>query len=279
MASCEAGLFSLKRSANAMDTGEKGEKMKSFAQVLCFSGGLLASGSAIAQFDHQLFDQILKQSVVWLEPNSTSCVNYGQIDDGALDRYNQSLSAISQAEFDAWPKPEQLAFLINAYNAFTLELILTRYPDLDSIKELGTLFQSPWKKKRFALFGEPVHLDHIEHELIRPMYQNPHIHAAVVCAAKGCPPLQDFAYQGDQLEAQLQTVFENFLASDKNLYVDYAKRMELSAIFRWYRQDFGASLNQYLSDYSASFDATPEQISEANIRYLDYDWALNRCPG
>ena len=64
------------------------------------------------------------------------------------------VSKVGEAEFGRWPKAERMAFLINAYNAWTVELILTKYPDLKSIRDLGNLlFNSPWKKKFFTLFG------------------------------------------------------------------------------------------------------------------------------
>ncbi|WP_411991215.1 DUF547 domain-containing protein [Agarivorans sp. DSG3-1] len=246
-----------------------------FAQVLILIS-LIASPLAIAEsFDHSQWDGLLKEYVHWPVANQESRVDYANFDRQELQAYLDKLASITQSEFDAWSDNEQLAFLINAYNAYTVQYILSAYPNITSIRDLGNLFQSPWKKKRFMLFGEKVSLDHIEHELIRPGYNNPHIHAAVVCAAISCPPLQSVAYTGDAVEQQLKQAFREFLQSNKNHYDKESNRLKLSSIFKWYKGDFGKSLNNYLSDYAVDLRMTPEQVKAAKISYLDYDWSLN----
>ena len=117
-------------------------------------------------------------------------------DRAALKAYLDSLSAVPAASFQAGSPAQQMAFLINAYNAFTVELILTRYPDLTSIKELGSLLQSPWKPKWIPLLGGKVSLDEIEHEMLRAKgrYKDPRVHFAVNCASIGCPALREEAF-------------------------------------------------------------------------------------
>ncbi|GDY25835.1 hypothetical protein AHAT_17250 [Agarivorans sp. Toyoura001] len=246
-----------------------------FAQVLILIS-LIASPLALAEsFDHSQWDGLLKEYVHWPVANQESRVDYANFDRQELQAYLDKLASITQSEFDAWSDNEQLAFLINAYNAYTVQYILSAYPNITSIRDLGNLFQSPWKKKRFMLFGEKVSLDHIEHDLIRPGYNNPHIHAAVVCAAISCPPLQSVAYTGDAVEQQIKQAFKEFLQSNKNHYDKESNRLKLSSIFKWYKGDFGKSLNNYLSDYAVDLRMTPEQMKAAKISYLDYDWSLN----
>ena len=122
------------------------------------------------------------------------------------------MSAVPPAEFERWSREQQMAFLVNAYNAFTVELILTRWPDLKSIKDLGSLLQSPWKKKFFVLLGEERHLDWIEHEQLRPRYQDPRVHAAVNCASIGCPALRPEAFVAPRLDAQFDDGMQRFMS-------------------------------------------------------------------
>lgn len=124
------------------------------------------------------------------------------------------MSRVDQLEFDQWSTRQQLAFLINAYNAWTVELILEKWPDIDSIKDLGGIFSSPWRKEFISLLGEKRSLDNIEHDLIRGSgrYQDPRIHFAVNCASIGCPALRAEAYTGAKINQQLDQ--QNFYLTE-----------------------------------------------------------------
>jgi hypothetical protein len=174
---------------------------------------------------------------------------------------------------------------VNAYNAFTVELILTRWPDLKSIKDLGSLLQSPWKKKFFVLLGEERHLDWIEHEQLRPRYHDWRIHAAVNCASIGCPALRHEAFTGAKLDTQLEDGMRRFMA-DRTRNRLSGNRLEVSQIFRWFREDFekGHLGVSKLSDLMARYadllaDAPDDQqrirSGSVSISHLDYDWSLN----
>ena len=137
------------------------------------------------------WDALLAKHVKWLPDKRQSRVNYRGLkaDRAELGRVLTAWSAVPRTTFNGWPREQQMAFLINAYNGFTIELILSKYPDLASIKDLGSLLQSPWKKSFFTLLGETRTLDWIEHEQLRPNYADPRIHTAIVCASIGCPAL------------------------------------------------------------------------------------------
>lgn len=245
--------------------------------------------SAAANFDHGPWNLLLHKHVIELQGGRATQVDYQSMasERAALKAYLEKLSTVRQNTFDTWKKNDQLAFLINAYNAWTVELILTKYPDLESIKDLGYLFQSPWKKSFISLFGETVSLDHIEHELIRGSgkYEEPRIHFAVNCASIGCPALNNEAYQGDTLDTQLEEATILFLSdSSRNRLRD--DTVEISSIFKWYKEDFtkgwqGAdSLHQFLLLYADALglnEAQKQQLQteKLTISYLDYDWALN----
>lgn len=245
---------------------------------------LLIANSASA-FDHDTWDTLLSRHVSYERGEVASVVNYQGFanDRDTLRRYLQTLENVDRETFDSWTNPDQLAFLINAYNAWTVELILTQWPELDSIKDLGSLFRSPWKQKLAPLLGKTRTLDEIEHDMIRGSgrYQEPRIHFAVNCASVGCPALRREAYRGSRLDAQLESATSHFLADDtRNRYRDGV--LEVSPIFKWYGEDFGDAdgVGRFLAEYAEALSvssAVARQIAQGDvdIRYLDYDWSLN----
>ena len=218
-------------------------------------------------FDHSALDSILKTHV-----NDSGQVNYAALkkDRGPLDAYLQKTGAVSQSEFSQWSQSEKLAFLINVYNAETLQLIIDNYP-VASIKKIGGLLSSPWDKKVVMLFGQETTLDHVEHGVIRKQFPEPRIHFALVCAAKGCPPLRNEAFTAAKLEAQLESQTKTFLSdSAKNRIED--KAVHLSPIFDWYGEDFeigGKSVLDYVDPYFGG------SASGKKLKFTDYDWSLN----
>jgi hypothetical protein len=260
---------------------------------------LAVATSAIAPaVDAQAFDHghsawtaLLKKHVVLLRGGQASQVRYAGFaaDRAPLKAYLDALSAVPAAAFQAWTKPQQQALLINAYNAFTIELILTKYPDLKSIKDLGSLFSSPWKPKWIPLLGGKVSLDDIEHGMLRERgrYDDPRVHFAVNCASIGCPMLREEAYVADRLEVQLEQQSQRFMADrTRNRWNAQRGRLELSKIFDWYGEDFRlghrgiGSLTGFAARYAdvlADAPADRERIrgQQVEIAFLDYDWALN----
>ena len=254
---------------------------------------MLAAASTAFALDHghKAWDELLKKHVRYLQNGNASRVDYaGLAKDRAqlkavLDEYRK----VSRAEFDGWTKPQQQAFLVNDYNALTVEKILTRYPDIKSIRDFGTVFGNPWKDKFFTLFGQPSYLDQIEHEILRKdgVYDEPRVHVAVVCASIGCPMLRNEAFTAERLDAQLEDAMRRFMSDrTRNRYNPQAKRLEVSKIFDWYGKDFEkghkgyaslkATLARYadvLADAPADRDVVRSQAAE--VSFLDYDWALN----
>ena len=253
-----------------------------------------AAQAAAAAFDHShaAWDALLKQHVVVAASGFASSLRYAALKNQrpALKAYLDTLSAVPAASYAAWTRPQQLAFLINAYNAFTVELILTRYPDLKSIKDLGSFVQSPWKKKFFRLLGQERSLDEVEHEMIRApgVFDDPRIHVAVVCASIGCPMLRNEAFVAERLDAQLDDAMRRFLSDrSRNRFDTTTGTLMVSKIFDWYGKDFARghkgidSLHTLLARHADVLGATTPQ-AQADIRagrsklaFLDYDWALN----
>jgi hypothetical protein len=248
---------------------------------------LLATAAFGADFDHAGWTALLARHVAWNAAGTASTVDYGafQRDREALKSYLDRLSTVDQKSFAALPLTDRRAFLINAYNAFTVELILSRYPNLHSIKELGGLLSSPWKKRFFTLLGEPRSLDDVEHRLLRgaPDFDDPRIHFAVNCASIGCPALRPEAYSGATLDAQLDDQANRFLRDrSRNRISAKADAVEVSAIFDWYEDDFAhaGGVGGFLADRGEALGASAAQqralrAGELEIRALPYDWRLN----
>jgi len=238
---------------------------------------------------HQPWQALLTQHVSPINEGHSSQVNYAgmKTDHAKLTAYLTALGKIDKQTFEQWPALQQLSFLINAYNAWTVELILSAYPDIKSIKDLGSFFSSPWSKKFIPLLGETRSLDNIEHELIRGdnKYGDPRIHFAVNCASIGCPALREEAYTAEKLEQQLEQQTVRFL-SDKTRNRFNKAEMELSSIFKWYQEDFSLgfrasdSLSAFILLYAESLGLMPEQqallkAKKMDVDYLPYDWQLN----
>jgi len=272
-----------------------------WAKALFAAIALLVAASATAQgFDHShaAWNALLRKHVVLVDGGKASQVRYAGFrqDRAALKGYLDSLSKVPQSQFDSWSKPQRMAFLINAYNAFTVEKILTRYPDIKSIWDFGKVFGNPFKDRFFTLLGREFTLDAIEHETLRKpgAYDEPRVHFAVNCASVGCPMLREEAYVAPRLEAQLEEQARRFLSDrSRNRYDAAAGRLEVSRIFDWFREDWTSgyrgfegtnapiqSREQYFAAYAALLADSPEHrkvIEErrAPLQFLDYDWTLN----
>ncbi|MCJ8163212.1 DUF547 domain-containing protein [Pontibacter sp. E15-1] len=220
---------------------------------------------------HQAWDELLQQHV-----SKSGIVDYkGFIRDKAkLQRY---LSAISSTPPDKqkWSREEQMAYWINAYNAYTVKLIIDNYP-LKSIQDLHPTLKVPgintvWHKKFFRIGGQEASLDEIEHKILRKEFDDPRIHFAINCASFSCPPLRNEAFVASKLDRQLSEQAKAFI-NDPSRNKITADKAEVSQIFSWFKGDFTkkGSLVDFLNKY-----ATTKIKPGAKISYMDYDWSLN----
>ena len=254
---------------------------------LCFFS--LSSINAYANFDHAPWNALLKEHVRVIDGGQATQVNYeGMLADrDRLRIYLDQIASVKRGDFDNWQQSEQLAFLINTYNAWTVELVLTEYPDLESIREIGLFPFSAWRRNFVSLFGGQISLDDVEHGMIRDwgIYNEPRIHFAVNCAAIGCPALRAEAYVGHRLERQLEENTKLFLQDRSRNYFSEG-RLYVSRIFDWYREDFEQgwlgvnSVSEFLARYANEIELTENGLSQLEqkdirIRYLRYDWKLN----
>lgn len=200
---------------------------------------------------------------------------------GELSEALLEMGAVPETEFQAMPRDAQIAFLINLYNAATLKLVADHHP-VASIKKIGGWFKSPWDLECVPLFGKTVTLNTIEHQMLRPRYQEPRIHFALVCAARGCPPLREEPYVAGRLDAQLSDQARRFLVqTEKNRFNPATRTLTLSPIFKWYATDFPSGpdgLTRFLSPFLPKDEAARLAAGGITIEYSVYDWTLNSRP-
>jgi hypothetical protein len=215
---------------------------------------------------------------------------------GELEAFVDKIARLPRARFEAWPKKDQIAFLINAYNALTLEAIIDHYPirarDENAPKAGIRQIEGVWDRLAFELMGRRVTLNHIEHEMLRKGFDEPRIHMALVCAAKSCPRLRNEPFRGHRLDDQLKDQTRKFLSHPAKFRIDRGrKQVYLSEIFNWFGQDFVKSFGtssafegrsekeravlNFIAKHIKEDDAAYLFKNTYAIRYLPYDWSLN----
>lgn len=223
--------------------------------------------------NHQLFDNLLKKHV------HGKGVDYAGLreDSDHLDAY---LDQLADAQLENASRPEQLALYINAYNAFTLKLIVDRYPQLDSIRDIS----NPWGIKQWTVAGKTLSLDHIEHSILRGKLKAPRSHFAITRASVSAPPLQPFAYDPQQLDEQLDSVTRDFINSDnvrfvetENLSNKNAYTLSLNRVFKWFKTDFQPGIPEFIAQYAdpQTAETIRQNQKKLSLTFQDYDWKLN----
>ncbi len=259
-----------------------------------------AFGSNIEPPASETFDHSYRSLAHVLERHVVgSRVDYAALQQqrAALDAAVTEIGQVEGPDFDTWTDDEQIAYWINAYNAFTLQAVVDNYPidggwfsflrlaPRNSIKQIAGV----WTDLRWAAAGRPMTLDEIEHGTLRVRYDEPRIHFAVNCAAVSCPPLLAEPFVAKRLDRQLMLAARDFLASDHGVRVD-GDTLEVSSILDWYGGDFvddyshlvdapGSAQSRAIfglvAKYGPSAAAPLAQSGTARIRFLRYDWALN----
>ncbi len=255
------------------------------AGLIFFLNGLSAAAlNATSFFDHSLYTEILQQYV-----GEDGGVSYQGLKGQGREALAAYISKVERAKISRMSEKELMAFYINAYNAFTLKLIVDNYP-LKSIRKVpdlsGIAGLGQWKKDLWTIENKKVSLDFIEHEILRPM-GDPRIHFALVCAAKSCPNLARQAYTVINLEEMLNEQGRKFNQSPKGLQISSEKRLsktrailKLSAIYKWFKGDFLA-VSENLPDFVYRYANVEVRVfieknrKDLKIEYMDYDWQLN----
>jgi hypothetical protein len=225
-------------------------------------------GGVSDPIDHGDWTQLLKRHV-----GENGMVHYEGIvgEEKLLNSYLELIS--NNPPSGKWSEEEKIAYWINAYNAFTVRLILDHFP-VQSIKDIAgdiVMLNSPWDLKFFKIGGVDCDLNAIEHEILRKQFDEPRIHFAVNCASISCPVLRNEAYTGDLLDKQLdeQAIF---FINDTSKNIIARDELKLSMIFNWFESDFtkNGDLKEFIQQY-ITVDLNPD----ADVSFLPYDWGLN----
>ena len=237
------------------------------------SGELCAGGP---DHTHEFFGRTLSQYV------SDGEVNYAGLKRNRtnLDRYLRGLGEVTEPDFRKWTDQQRLAYYLNLYNADTLQLIIDNYP-VTSIKKIGSFWKGPWDQPAVKLFGKTITLNNLEHDIIRKQFDDPRVHFALVCAAKGCPPLREEPYVADRMNEQLDDQGRRFLGqSSKNRVSAKDGIVHLSPIFKWYGDDFVKKSGSVLLSVRPFFPEKTREVllrGKYSIAYTTYDWSLNEA--
>jgi hypothetical protein len=208
-----------------------------------------------------------------------------------LDAYLRTLEAADPAKIAAWSRDQQLAYWINAYNAYTVRLVLRHYP-VKSIRSIGAVPFMVFKRSFIPLAlqrdaqlgrrkpsGRTISLDDIEHSILRERLRDPRIHFAIVCASVSCPTLRSTAFRADSLQAQIEHATLAFVRDpSRNRYDATHKTFYASAIFDWFRGDFekaAGTVPAFLEQYTETAVSLALHRKTARVEYLPYDWGLN----
>jgi len=228
--------------------------------------------STAEPISHDIWDKLLKKHV-----NAKGDVSYaGFVKDKAELRKYLTLIEVS-APNNSWSKDEQLAYWINAYNAFTVQLILDHLNNkITSIKDIGAkvkipFVNTPWDVKFINIGGKKLDLNNIEHGIIRDKFSEPRIHFALVCAAKSCPPLRNEAYIASKLDKQLDEQGVNFINDSFKNQID-KNQAKISKLFLWYGGDFKKKMP--IIDWINKY-AKVKTDAKSSISYMEYIWILN----
>lgn len=243
-------------------------------------------------FDHEyaMFADVLAQHV------KSPRVDYAALkaNRSVLDRVvTQFASPAAQGE-RGWTSQQRMAFWINAYNAFTLRVIVDHYPiqsrwltlqPRNSIRQIGGV----WTDLTWPAAGRAVTLDDIEHRILRPEFKDPRIHFAINCASISCPPLAAQPYRARTLDDQLDDAARKYLASSEGLQMD-GGTLRVSSLFKWFGEDFVADYTRLalgerdgkarailgmIAKYGPPDAAQRAMTGGSAIRFLDYNWSLN----
>lgn len=228
------------------------------------------SKKEVSPYSHNDWTDLLQKHV-----SSSGAVNYkGFIADSiSLNTYLSQLS--NQPPTSNWTEQEQLAYWINAYNAFTVQLIVRNYP-VQSIKELGGgiyKVNTPWDIKFIQIGDQQLDLNNIEHGIIRKHFNEPRIHFAVNCASVSCPRLRNEAYEASKLDAQLKDQLVTFLEDTDKNFIEDPDHVKISKIFSWFKGDFKKEYDSVIEFINQ--EAGKEINANAEIDYNEYKWDLN----
>lgn len=253
----------------------------SAAPVIAETETLTATSTIVAP-QHSEWTRLL-QTYVQPSEDGLNRFDYAGLQANAADRaiLKGYIERLSTLDYESLSRDEQFAAYANLYNAVTIDLIMEHYPVRSIMRIRPTLVSiGPWKKDLIELNGEPKSLDDIEHGILRKQWDEPRVHYAVNCASFGCPNLQTKAWEAATLDEDLTTAAKAFVNHPRGVTIRKDGRLQVSTIYRWFREDFGDSEDgviAHLLEY-AEPELADQIRANPDIRDHEYDWALNDIP-
>lgn len=265
-------------------------------RILLFSVLIFLHLPIVHAFDHgyQMYSMVLSKYV------QDGMVDYSalQKDRKAIDDFISELGKASEAEYKSWTRQQQLAFWVNAYNGWFLKIVVDHYPikrsgliglvfPANSVQQINGI----WDNIKIVFAGREVSLNHIEHKILRPVFREPRIHFAIVCASRGCPALRSEPFFPDTLNEQLYMAAQVFISNPSKVRLEKnRKKIKISKIFDWFHEDFKSFADEdwrkqydgkragpiaFISGYLTASDSTFLKQNKVAVDYFDYDWSLN----
>lgn len=237
--------------------------------------------SSVVAVDHSLWNKVLAARLK-AAPGDSSEMDYAGFNSDDRSKLKTYLSDLQATDVSKLNRDEQLAFWINLYNAATVQLVLDHYP-VESIRDIkispGLFSSGPWGAKILIVEGEELSLNDIEHRIIRPIWNEPRVHYALNCAAKGCPKLSARAFEAGDLDRMFEQAAAAYVRSANGIKSLPDGQVSLSKIYNWFSDDFGgeAAVLQHISQYAVG-DIAAALAGGATVGAYHYDWSLN-APG
>lgn len=278
-------------SLNDVNPQEKTSQKSEVSEIIKDAGGVTETGEGFGEMSLERYNNMTGEAEVVTEKVSETVSNYDFHDYVALDvflhRYVSSAGKVNYAgiksnkntlndilsEFESnypessWSSKQKLTYWINAYNIYTIKLIVDNYPTTSITK----ITAKPWEKKFIKLGGKTYDLNTIENGIIRKQFNEPRIHFALNCASKSCPVLLNAAYTPEKLYSQLTSQTKRFMKDATKNDFSNPKKIKISQLFDWYKEDF--TKNGTVIDFINKYRT--EQLDNPKIEYMEYSWDLN----
>ena len=234
--------------------------------------------TSTATIDHAPWGDFLGQFLK-ISDDGINRIAYAEAEAKGRDQLDKYIADLSALPISSYNRDEQMAYWFNFYNALTIQVVLDHYP-VDSIRDIdispGLFSDGPWDKKLVTIEDQTVSLNDMEHQILRPIWQDPRVHYGVNCASIGCPNLHPDPFTASALNQQLDKAATDFINHPRGVNVK-GDRLIVSSIYNWFSEDFGnsdqnviAHLKQYASPELA------KALDPISSIYDDqYDWRLN----
>jgi Protein of unknown function, DUF547 len=243
-------------------------------------------------FDHADWTTVLQQHVsVKAGQTIDGILNVATVDyDGIRDdpKFQAYLQKLQLCDPTQLQLTEQVAFWMNAYNAYCINLIVQHEASsgtkISSINDLSTKETVVWNNPKAGFVnGQAVSLNHIEHDQLRRRFADARVHACIVCASASCPNLRNEAFDARTLSAQMDEQMQNWMSNDSKgiCWNSQTKKLDLSRIFLWFAEDFGQmnGIREFLMPYVTNNETVQGKLRQkAPVRYFEYSWKINRTP-